>query len=134
MTHRHRAHTIEIKPYSGCIARPCNPAAHDGVCEIERCKCGAWRATNRHWEHTERGLWETAEPKRGPGRPRLDDASVFIRMRRKLYLQLSELAREAGLPLATWARGVLEREATDTPSAPRTTHTAPRHPDTTPET
>lgn len=107
---RHRAHTVETRPYSGCIAHRCVPESHGGECLIEHCKCGAWRARNVRGEHEERGLWEVPV-QRGPGRPRLDNASLFVRMSREIYLLICEAARAAGMAPSTWARGVLEREA-----------------------
>ncbi len=59
-THRHRADPkrTETRPFSGCITWPCNPAAHGGVCLIEHCKCGAWRAINSNAGQLETALWE----------------------------------------------------------------------------
>ncbi len=106
--HRHRAATTETKPFSACIAHPCNPASHGGVCEIEHCKCGAWRARNRNGVEEERGLWEVPA-QRGPGRPRLDSSIVAVRMRPETYLQLVDAARVDGLLPSTWVRRLVER-------------------------
>lgn len=65
-THRHRAvpKLAKVVGYTAPVNWPGNPAAHGGVCVIDTCRCGYWRATNVNGVHVERGSWEAPAPRR----------------------------------------------------------------------
>ena len=67
-THRHRAiaSRTETRPFTGCVNHPCNPVAHGGVCLIEHCACGAWRAINSNAGQLETALWEPPQAHASP--------------------------------------------------------------------
>ena len=71
MTHRHRAipALTETKPFTGAVTWPAKPAAHGGVCYVEHCACGAWRAANVNGVHVERAPWEPPPALRRGVRP-----------------------------------------------------------------
>ena len=58
MAHRHKTKTCEIYGYSGSIvgARE-ERRAHGGVRIVDRCACGATRATNSTGKFREQGPW-----------------------------------------------------------------------------
>jgi len=68
MSHHHRAIPAISRDYgfTGPVGGPGreNRAAHGGVCQVDRCACGAERSTNINQCHVERGQWRvpTAEP------------------------------------------------------------------------
>lgn len=58
--HRHKPQTTEVRAYRGPVAARPNPKAHGNVCFIDRCRCGAERATNSNAGARERGPWVPA--------------------------------------------------------------------------
>lgn len=61
-THRAVPERQTEQYYSHPVRQPENPAAHGGVCFVDRCRCGATRRTNVNGWHRERGPW--CEPQR----------------------------------------------------------------------
>lgn len=56
--HRHRPATADERPFAGAVSPgDPNPAAHGGICYVERCDCGAERRTNINGRHFEFGPW-----------------------------------------------------------------------------
>jgi hypothetical protein len=58
MTHTHEIKASKIVAFTGPVSRDENRAAHGGVCEIQRCACGAERRMNVNGAHTEIGEWD----------------------------------------------------------------------------
>jgi len=54
----HSVITSQPRPYTGAVSRDENPAAHGGVCEHQRCTCGAVRYVNLNGRHREVGDWD----------------------------------------------------------------------------
>lgn len=59
--HRHRATGSTLLPFSGAVSRSQNPAAHDGVCIVKTCACGATQRINCNGMHREHGPWQPAK-------------------------------------------------------------------------
>lgn len=58
--HKHKAKRTDVRPFFGPIEGVSqNRAAHGGVCEVDRCACGAVRRVNINGRHVERGRWRT---------------------------------------------------------------------------
>ena len=55
--HAHEPIDVITRPYNGAVSHTENRAAHGGICDVERCECGAERRTNRNGYHEERGSW-----------------------------------------------------------------------------
>lgn len=53
----HRAVGSTERCYSGPVSRDENRAAHGNICIVEKCACGATRATNVNGVHFEQGVW-----------------------------------------------------------------------------
>lgn len=59
--HRHKADWVDTYCYATCVnPSRCEPRAHGGTVEVESCRCGAVRYTNRNGLFVERGSWKEA--------------------------------------------------------------------------
>lgn len=68
--HKHRTANSATRPYTGPVRQPARPAAHGGVCVVERCACGAERRANVNQRFVEQGPWirpVTTNPSRDNG-------------------------------------------------------------------
>lgn len=62
--HQHRAVPALRKDvgFTGPVSWPENPRAHGNITQIDFCRCGAVRRTNRNAGLAERGAWEEMTP------------------------------------------------------------------------
>ena len=63
--HRMLAKLSITEPFTESVAHmdvSANPAAHGGICKIDRCLCGAVRKTNINGVHSETSGWEGGDP------------------------------------------------------------------------
>ena len=47
----------EKRPFTGPVRSPPNVKAHDGICQVDFCECGAKRMSNRNAGAIEMGRW-----------------------------------------------------------------------------